>query len=428
MTLVPALPLSRIPPPARTYSGLAAGTRITRSFEAQAGLPIDGTSGLLRHPLYGSPFSFTVVLPDVLVDAVTRSMPSITNPGATDAQPDLISQAINLNNSFQAFVDKQREFRNSSYVLGNTVNADQTLSVLENIVAEGIFFSDLQPGASPLNQPAMSDVRQAADIIVQINKILQTPPLTLLVNPQTLTIQYAQKLNYSERSRQGYILHTWGEEQVKLSISGVTGAFIAGNNPFTREGLAFSGQGQVSETGSVSGVQFASRRDSAAWQNLQSLFTIYRNNGYIFDTLGQSDANLWIGGIAIEYDQWTYIGQMENFQHSLDESKQYGQVEFSFEFTASHIFDNAQRQFQVLPQQSPMVDPARARPSGGTAGRSVDSFSDLIPRLTVTGGGRGRNQPVTQAIQLLPRGTELRRGRGTGRGSGRRTAVGGRAA
>lgn len=175
--------------------------------------------------------------------------------------------------------------------------------------------------------PALADHLVAADIALQLEGFMKTPPLTLLVNPTSLSISYEKVQQYSNRSRFGYIYEAWGEQQPKLSISGQIGAFIAGSSDGT----------------SPSGVQFASKRDSAAYQNLMNLFSIYKNGGYIHDTIYKSKSPHFIGALAIEYDGWTYIGHMENFNYGFEEKEtQNGSIQFDFEFTVSQMYDSDQ--------------------------------------------------------------------------------------
>ena len=69
---------------------------------------------------------------------------------------------------------------------------------------------------------------------------------------------------------------------------------------------------------------------------------MYRNNGYIYDLLGQSEAHLYIGTVEIEYDQMVYVGNFLNFNYGYDEQRQHGGLSFGFEFLVSFMFDRAQ--------------------------------------------------------------------------------------
>jgi len=89
-----------------------------------------------------------------------------------------------------------------------------------------------------------------------------------------------------------------------------------------------------------------------------SLYTFYRNNGYIYDNLESTEAHLFIGSVAIDYDQNTWIGHFENFEFGYTEDQPNGGTDFSFEFVADFVFDNAQREFQVLPIAAPTPSPS----------------------------------------------------------------------
>lgn len=340
-------------PAAQLYAKIAAGPNWQREYEIQPNVPLDGSNALLRDPTYGSPFTFRIMPPEVLVSALSSQ--------ATSTQVTLIDSALRTNDNFKIVRDGVAGFRATSFA----ATGEQGLQRLEALIAlNGALFDPSNTRNSPAAVPAISDLTQAANVILQLNRALQVPPLTMLINPNQLNISYGTIQNYSERSRYNYILQRWGETQVRLSVQGKTGAFYAGVKTVTPIDLQnYSGQtslggGTIPSTGVVSGVQWASKRDSASWQNLMSLFTFYRNNGYIYDNLEQTEAHLFIGSIAIDYDQNTWIGHFENFEWQLDESKQGGGVEFSFEFVVDFAYDNAQREFQVLPIAAPTPSPS----------------------------------------------------------------------
>jgi hypothetical protein len=346
-------------PAAQIYSQLPAGPGWQREYEIQPGVPVDGSKASLRDPTYGSPFTFRIMPPDVLLSALsTTEQPTNVN---------LIDGALKKTNDFKQVRDQIAAFRTTGVV----ATSDAEIQQLEALIAgNGFLFDPNNSRNSPAFVPAVSDLVQASNVILQLNRALQVPPLTLLVNPQSLSISYQVIQNYSDRTRYGYIFQRWGEEQVRLSVTGKTGAFIAGVKTLTSgdiqnfQGLAGGNQATIQSSGgaqgsgAVSGVQWASKRDSAAWQNLMSLYTFYRNNGYIYDNLEQTEAHLFIGSIAIDYDQNTWIGHFENFEFGFDEETQHGGIEFSFEFVADFVYDNAQREFQVLPIAAPTPSPS----------------------------------------------------------------------
>lgn len=236
-------------------------------------------------------------------------------------------------------------------------------------------------------EPGFADRLTAGDIAAQLQTMLEVPPLTLLINPSTMSIQYTSIQQYSQRTRKGYVFQRWGEEQPVMSISGSIGAFIAGTSPDT---------GIVPPEGglpSVSGVQFASKRDSASFQNLMSLLTFYKNAGYIYDTVGNTNANHFVGSLAIDYDQWTYLGQFNSFSWGYDETEnQNGKITFEAEFGISMMFDNHQPIENVLPLNSPTVSPSDPRWVGQTLEPTTDLFQGLG---LVEGDGDDRAQAIS---------------------------------
>lgn len=393
--------------PLASYGGIEAGPNWVRDYVGARSQAIDGTKQRLRDPNLGSPFTFRVVPPPVLLNALLgngeaqtqdafdpllreafnaaeANLEAVLNdPNATPEEIETARQGLlgtraptgggqNINiieaasrsqNNFSRVVAQRNQFRQSNFfATGPTRGA--TLTRLDKMVASnGVRFDPQRVDQSEANQAAVSDLTQALDVIVQLNRVLDTPPLTLLVNPETLQIQYAKKQTYQDRNRFNYIFQSWGEEQVRLSVTGKSAGFVVGSGNL----IEFSDAGLgADETSSVSGYQYASKWDSAAWQNLMGLFSFYRNNGYIYDTGGRprSEAHLFIGNIEITYDQWVYVGQFENFRYSYTEGKQHGAVEFSFDFTASFMFDLAQGG-AVEPLQGPTPSPSAAT-RGGT--------------------------------------------------------------
>ena len=269
-------------PAAQIYSQLAAGPGWQREYEIQPGIAIDGSKASLRDPTYGSPFTFRIMPPDVLVSALSST------EQATDV--NLIDGALKKTNDFKQVRDQIAAFRTTGVV----ATSDAEIQQLEALIAgNGFLFDPNNSRNSPAFVPAVSDLVQASNVILQLNRALQVPPLTLLVNPQSLSISYQVIQNYSDRTRYGYIFQRWGEEQVRLSVTGKTGAFIAGVKTLTSgdiqnfQGLAGGNQATIQSSGgaqgsgAVSGVQWASKRDSAAWQNLMSLYTFYRNESHL---------------------------------------------------------------------------------------------------------------------------------------------------
>ena len=243
-------------------------------------------------------------------------------------------------------------------------------------------------GTGRLGEPAIADMYVAVDIAWQLSVSLNTPPLVLLINPQSLTINYSKIQQFGDRSRYGYIFQAWGEEQVKLNITAKCGGFVSGSR----------------------GYQFSSKRDSAAWQNWMNMYHFYRNNGYIYDTVGRSFANHFVGALSIRYDNWIYYGHMESFNYTYDETNMNGGMEFQLDFVASSMMDMGPQVFGVTPMTSPTPSLSDPRYSGfGSQARNKPgSFSVGIDQ-----GGYARIS--SQGVSLtdspyLPRGSRTDRG------------------
>jgi len=375
--------------PLANYRGFRYGPNFVPQSRGADSLALDGTKQRLRDPQLGSPFTFRIRPPATLVNALlggggartrgpfdplleevfqealdnlmvveqrfaaglaTMQELEEARSGLLGGRPrpsnniNIIETAQRANNNFSRTLDARAGFDARNYVANSDTQGSGTTEQPPLIAANGQEFDQRRVEQSQANQPAVSDLDQARDVIVQLNKVLATPPLTLLINPEQLQITYTKKQVYQDRNRFNYIFQSWGEEQVRLSVSGKSAGFVVGAVGGAGTFETNNGQGVIpTETDEPSGYQYASKWDSAAWQNLMGLFAFYRNNGYIYDNRGRpsSEAHLFIGNVEIAYDQWVYVGNFENFQYSYSEDKQHGAVDFSFDFVASFIFDRS---------------------------------------------------------------------------------------
>jgi hypothetical protein len=312
---------------ASRYDGLNAGPDLTYTFETQTGVPYDGTNRRARQL---SPFTFRLVVPEILSDAT-----------ATGVDVNLLGRAAQDANEKTSQANQIRAAAGISSVTSSS-DPNQRLADLQAVYSSG---QVLTTTLGETQRAVLTDLTTVADIRYQLEKMLQVPPLTLFVNPNSLSISYSTVQSFSNRSRYGFIFERWGEGQTTLSISGSTGSFAVGSNPLTATG-------SQTETSMATGVQFASKRDSAAYQQLVSLFQIFKNNGYIYDTLGHSQAHLMIGAVAIDYDQFTYIGNIESFEYTYNQDTPH-RIEWSMEFTVGRVYDHAVAPVVVAPQSSP---------------------------------------------------------------------------
>jgi hypothetical protein len=308
-----------------------------------------------------------------------------------------IDAALQATNGFRASAKRANAFRASKFFATGTTQETraQILNRVDQVIGlNGRKFQPERVAKSAANQTAVSDLNQALDVLVQLNRMVATPSLTLLVNPANMVVSRSKKQTYQDRSRFNYIFQSWGEEQVRLSISGKSAGFVVGT-PEAGEQAGTGGgtDGQVFSSTTPSGYQWASKNDSAGWQNLMNLFTLYRNNAYIYNQLDKSEAHLWIGNIQIMYDQWVYMGQFENFSYSFNENAQHGGIEFNFDFVASYVSDLSQAGvFTVQPYPAVTGNPLSAVPGPNQRASEVPAESPAAKSARAIQGGEEESQ------------------------------------
>jgi hypothetical protein len=274
-----------------------------------------------------------------------------TVPAAPPPDFPLIDAAFSANTWQEALDAKTRAglVVQGSSIVGRASNRIQA----EQFISQGLLQTN-EHGA--FEKPGIADAMVAVDIASQLDTILKTPPLTLLINPASFSVQYTKVHQFSQRTRYGYEYQAYGEDQPTLTISGSIGAFIAGG---------VSGELEPFTT-TPTGVQFASKRNSAAYQNLMALLGFYKNAGYICDTVYRTHAYHMIGAIAIDYDQWVYVGHMNSFSWGYDQAEtQNGKISFDLEFKVSQMFDNHFATESIQPLRSPTESPSSISNLGG---------------------------------------------------------------
>ena len=349
---------------ANRYGALATGPFFQYTFETQEGLPVDGSNANLRNL---SPFTFRILPPEILLQSETELGSDM------GFSADLIEAAARQADGTMLTTEVSDAL--SRTFIGDLSDAELTNS-LETFVSNGA----LNMGQTTNALPTLADAYMAADIALQLRQILAAPPLTLLINPTNFSVSYTKLQNFASRTRYGYVFEAWGEEQPRLTFSGSTGAFIAGAastaDPY--------GSQVTGNTSTPSGVQFAAKRNSAAWQNLMALFQFYKNNGYIYDTLGESEAHLMIGALAIDYDQWTYVGHIDSFKYSYEEGTP-NRVMFDIEFVVTRMYDWGSTPSTVTPQSSPTASPSSYKGSSTRSSSAASMRSLAQATLNTTG-------------------------------------------
>ena len=220
-----------------------------------------------------------------------------------------------------------------------------------------------------------------------LDAMANTPPLQLLVNPQSFKLSSEKIISDGGFTREGPIIEHWGDQQDKIEASGKLAAFMAVDaNPPVASG----------PTGGGPGLTRVARNYSASYQNFLSLYLLYRNNGGLY-TKGLEDKLLTrlslVRSIYIYYDSVMYIGSFDSFTITETDSNPYS-LEYSYQFTvrASFMLDSpTENDYKV--QKLSQSDPAL---------RSNDK--QLSPKLVSdTGGGPVAFPPIS----TIPAGDPL---------------------
>jgi hypothetical protein len=354
--------------PARYFEGLSTILDFQRDYETQATVPVDGSNSWLRTL---SPFVIRALPPLIFSntsDTLRVNQPSLS---LNEAGTGDVAEARNPTSYRDALLGVNRVDPSASTYqsllntgrnipgMGRTVR--QIDEAYHNVVLSEAATSQYRRNSTTVF-PSITNNTTGISILRQLRRLLDTPPLVLLINPSTFSVQHAKIAQFQERSRYGYIYQAWGEELIKLSISCRVGAFTTGkSNP--------------SQTNVPSGVQFASKNDSAAFQQLMAMMTLFQSSAYIVDTVQNSRANYMVGNLAIEYDQNVYVGHMDSFSYSYDEMEQNGGMKFDIDFTAVRTYDVATPKSSINPLTNPNTNNRQLYP-GGTQSRLSRTFRE----------------------------------------------------
>lgn len=229
---------------------------------------------------------------------------------------------------------------------------------------------------------AVSQIVMVKATLAALETMKNTPPLRMLVNPQSFKVSSEKIVSDGNRSRSQFIIEHWGEQQDKIEASGKVAGFYAadmvGNQGIhNNAGSGGSATAPYPETvGTYPGLTRNARQFSFAWQNFLSLFLLYRSNGglYLTDfyeaahqkdtTKAFTDTILSVvGSIYIYYDNILYIGSFDTFTITEADTAPFT-IEYSFSFTvrAAFLLDSVEdpRFTYGAPR---LFDPAQAVPT-----------------------------------------------------------------
>lgn len=301
---------------------IPTGRRFDLNYEAQTGQPLDAGDKLVR--MY-SPF-------------VLQYLP----PADAQAYIGDMKQNGDLSKNIKVFSEAlASQFNiNSANEAGGFQDSYNSLEAL----AQQQAYRNLSSGEGA--ESSFVGSGQTLSYITQLFALMNLPPLQFLINPNSMNITYTKIQDFSSRTRKNRVFKAWGEDQPKISFSAQTGAFCAMGT--TQTGNIFDFTNTSTELQNPSGVQYASKRYSLAFQHFMEILQLYQNASLIYDTLFDTEAHLGVGSFMIHYDQMTYEGLIESFDYSYQEDTPHS-LTFNFDFTVSKMYDwNSQ---QSAPQR-----------------------------------------------------------------------------
>lgn len=293
------------------FSYLETGRRFDLSYEPQTGVGVDGGDPMAR--LY-SPFILQYLPPADAQHVIPDMSKKKNREEALTSFGNAIKKTYGSDNFTHQYTFEN--YQNSLVALSEeatfaNVGGDETRS---SFVGSG----------------------QTLSYVSQLHTLIALPPLQFLINPNSMNITYTKIQDFSSRTRKNRVFKAWGEDQPKISFSATTGGFIAMAQ--SQPTNMFSIFNMSDDPQAPSGLQYASKRQSKAFQNFLKILSMYQNAALLYDTLHDTEAHLGVGSFMIHFDQMTYEGMIENFDFSYQEESP-NRLEFNFDFTVSQMWD-----------------------------------------------------------------------------------------
>lgn len=147
------------------------------------------------------------------------------------------------------------------------------------------------------------------------------PVLTLLINPENLDVRFTSKVTptrvrWTTRNDSPYILQHHHDELDTMTMTGKSAMF------YTNRGITAQ-----------------DRTRSLAWENIQKLLAIYRNNGLNYNRKpGREGIITTVGRVLIVYDGFIFQGSFQTFSITESEEKPYN-YDFTLDYKVTKIFN-----------------------------------------------------------------------------------------
>jgi hypothetical protein len=163
-------------------------------------------------------------------------------------------------------------------------------------------------------------------MVFELDVYEKVEPLILLINPATLELKHTTKIS-EQRVRltevsSAYIFQAHHNELDLLSASGKSAMFV-----------------------SDMGITRVNRSKTHAYENIERLMSIYKNNGTNNNSKSNSSVDPCtigsIGRVSITYNGFIYKGHFTSFSLTENEATPFN-VDFSFEFKVTKTFNSEQ--------------------------------------------------------------------------------------
>lgn len=295
---------------------IPTGRRFDLNYEPQTGVPVDGGDPLYR--LY-SPFVLQYLPP-------------------ADAQPYLGDMAVKADMNPYTNIDTLGKALKGAFNVNSSQDGGMTQGTYNSLEAlsQQQSYRNVTMGGDA--ESSFVGSAQTLSYLSQLFALINLPPLQFLINPNSMSVTYTKIQDFSARTRKNRVFKAWGEDQPKITFSAKTGGFIAqGNDSRNNLGNMFTLFNSTSQQ-SPSGLQYASKRHSRAFQHFMEILQMYQNACLIYDKLNDTEAHLGVGSFMIHYDQMTYEGLIESFDYGYNEETPHS-LEFNFDFTVSKMYD-----------------------------------------------------------------------------------------
>ncbi len=144
--------------------------------------------------------------------------------------------------------------------------------------------------------------------------------LALHANPTSVD-EHMQKSKSVVMTYGGWVEWVWPDELGSVSCEASTGAFISPD-----AGLTAGGDSLLSDVGALK--PSTGRKGSIAWERQQDLLELFRNNGMVYNSLGQPVLR---GRVVMMYDRGIFTGHFTTLSVNEDETKPFT-FDLSWEF------------------------------------------------------------------------------------------------